>query len=230
MKTTAFANNLLQLIYQNTALANIGNASGLAGSSGAGSPGSLYVSLHTSDPTTSGNQSSNEANYTGYARVAVARSGAGWTIAGNQAANAAIIQFNACTGGSNTINFFGIGTALSGAGNLLWSGPLISTYFDFTSESSNILVCPGHTLTVNQAVQVISMPNGTIPTGLSTGTTYYVLTVSGDSITLSLTPGGSVVAISTTGAGAVGAISPLAVSSGVTPQFGAGALIGTIEF
>lgn len=69
--------NLLKLLFQNTTWANIGDATGLVGS---GTAGSFYVSLHTADPS-AGNQTTSETSYTGYTRVAVARSSGGWTVA-----------------------------------------------------------------------------------------------------------------------------------------------------
>lgn len=90
----------------------------------------LYVSLHTADPGATGNQNTNEATYgggTGYARVSVARTTGGWTLTGESIANAATITFGACVGGTGeTETFFGIGTAPSGAGILLYSGALTS--------------------------------------------------------------------------------------------------------
>lgn len=119
--TNAAETALLNLIFANSAWANIGDASGLQPSATAGN---LYVSLHTADPGETGNQTTSEANYTGYARVAVARSGAGWTVSGNNASNAAAVAFGACTAGSSTVTHFGIGTADTGNGNLLFSGQL----------------------------------------------------------------------------------------------------------
>jgi hypothetical protein len=87
----------------------------------------LYVSLHTADPGASGAQNTSEATYTGYARVSVARTTGGWTISSETISNAATITFPACTGGSETETFFGIGTASSGAGILLYSGALTSS-------------------------------------------------------------------------------------------------------
>ena len=84
----------------------------------------LYVALHTADPTESGVQSSSEISYTGYARVAVARSGAGWTVSGNAATNAAAITFPQCAGGSGTATHFSVGTRMTGAGELLYIGAL----------------------------------------------------------------------------------------------------------
>lgn len=89
--------------------------------------GDLHVALFTGAPGEAGGGT--EANYTGYARVAVARSGAGWTVSGNtptQAANAASITFGACTAGSNTVTHFGLYDAASG-GNLLIYGTLTAS-------------------------------------------------------------------------------------------------------
>jgi len=123
-KSNACENGLLLLMFNNTDFANIGDAGGLQNSATAGS---LYVSLHTADPGEAGSQTTNEANYTSYARVAVARSGAGWTVSTNQAVNAATISFPQCTGGSNTVTHFGIGTDSAGAGTLLYSGALTAS-------------------------------------------------------------------------------------------------------
>lgn len=116
-------NNLLLLIFNNTDWANIGDAGGLRGSVTAGS---LYIALHTADPGEAGDQTTNECAYTSYARVAVARSGAGWTVATNNASNAAAITFPQCTGGSETATYFSVGRASSGAGEILCSGAITS--------------------------------------------------------------------------------------------------------
>lgn len=84
----------------------------------------LYLALHTADPGEAGNQTTSEATYTSYARVAVARSAAGWDVVGNAASNDDLLQFPQCTGGSNTITHISIGTASSGAGQILYSGAL----------------------------------------------------------------------------------------------------------
>ena len=122
--TNAAEANLLNIIFINTDWANIGNVGGLRGSTSAGS---FYISLHTADPGESGSQSTNEASYTGYARVAVARSASGFTLVTSTISNAALVQFAQCTGGSNTLTHFGIGTDLSGAGNLIFKGSLTSS-------------------------------------------------------------------------------------------------------
>lgn len=121
--SNSLENGVLELLFKNTNFANIGDATGLRGAT---TPGSLYISLHTADPGEAGDQTTNEANYTSYARVAVVRSGSGFTVSGNSVSNAAAITFPKCTGGTNTITHFGIGTSISGAGVLLVSGALDS--------------------------------------------------------------------------------------------------------
>jgi hypothetical protein len=112
----------LELIFQATVLTAMNTLV-----ANAGSPlTQLFVSLHTADPTAAGTQSSNEAAYTGYARVAVARTSGGWSISNETISNVAAINFPACTGGSETETFVGVGTVTSGAGVLLWAGPLAS--------------------------------------------------------------------------------------------------------
>ena len=120
-KSNTFENDLLLLVFNNTDITLIGDAAGLQNSAAAAS---LYVSLHTSDPGEAGDQTTNETAYTDYARVAVARSGAGWTVTGNAVANAALVQFPQCGVTGATLTHFGVGTDSSGAGKLLYSGAL----------------------------------------------------------------------------------------------------------
>lgn len=122
--SNAAETDLLKLLFTNTTWANVGDATGLVGSTAAGS---YYISLHTADPGETGDQTTSEATYTGYARVAVARTTGGWTVSGNTVTNAAAINFAACTGGSNTITYFAIGRASSGTGEIILSGALTSS-------------------------------------------------------------------------------------------------------
>ena len=115
-KGATFSNQLLALIFNATTIANLAiNASSAPLTS-------LYVSLHTADPTSSGNQSTSEASYTGYARVAVARSTGGWVVTSNSVSPAGTVSFPACTGGTNTITNFSVGSASSGAGEIFYTG------------------------------------------------------------------------------------------------------------
>lgn len=120
-KTNAFETALLQHVFENADIANVGDATGLRGSSTAGS---LYFSLHTSDPGEAGDQTTNEIGYTSYARVAVARSAAGWTVTNDAVAVDANVDFPTGSGGSGTATHWGLGTASSGAGVLLYKGAI----------------------------------------------------------------------------------------------------------
>jgi hypothetical protein len=124
--SNSFETALLTLIFNNTGIANIGDATGLRGSTAAGN---MYIGLHTADPGEAGNQSTSEATYTGYARVAVARTAGGFTVSGNSVSNAAIVNFGACTAGSNTITHFSFGSQSAGstAGDFLMSGALTAS-------------------------------------------------------------------------------------------------------
>jgi hypothetical protein len=122
--TNAAEAALLDLLFLNANWANIGDAGGLQSSATAGA---FFISLHTADPGEGGDQTTSEANYTSYARVSVARTSAGWVRAVSTISNAALVQFPQCTGGTNTLTNFGIGTASSGAGNLLLKGALTSS-------------------------------------------------------------------------------------------------------
>jgi hypothetical protein len=84
----------------------------------------LYVSLHTANPGASGNQTTSEAGYTSYARVAVARTNSGWGLTAETIANLGVITFPTATGGSETETYVGVGLSSSGAGVLLWFGSL----------------------------------------------------------------------------------------------------------
>lgn len=115
-KTDAFETSLLTLLFNNVDLANIGDTPGLQNSA---APGDFFIALFTTNPTDS--TAGTEATFGAYARKAVVRSAAGWTIAGNNASNAALVTFVECTSGSETITGFGIMTALT-VGDLLYWG------------------------------------------------------------------------------------------------------------
>ncbi len=123
-KTNTFETQFLQHLLQNADITLIGDATGLRG---AVTPGSLYVSLHTALPNETGDQTTSEATYTGYARVAVVRSASGWTVAANVGSNAVAVLFAECTAGTNTITHFGVGTSITGVGKLLLYGALTSS-------------------------------------------------------------------------------------------------------
>ncbi len=121
-KSNVFENDLVALIFNNTAIADIGDVAGLRASTAAGL---LYWSLHTADPGEAGTAITSETAYTGYARVAAARSGAGFTVTGNSVSPPANVDFAECTALPGTaITHFGIVNTASGAGKLLYKGTM----------------------------------------------------------------------------------------------------------
>lgn len=121
-KSTLTCNSVLALIFNATTW-------NLIAENDSTSPATdLYVGLHTADPGVGNNQTTNEAAYTNYARVAVARTTVGWTApASGATANAALIQFPQCGASGATVTHVSIGTASSGAGTVLYAGALNSS-------------------------------------------------------------------------------------------------------
>ena len=107
---------ILKLVFQAVAWANYAD-------NAASSPQTdVAVALHTADPTDSGDMSSNEAAYTSYARVSVARTTGGWAESSGTISPVANIDFPAGTGGSGTVTHFSTGKTGGGATAILWSG------------------------------------------------------------------------------------------------------------
>jgi len=125
--SNAFETALLQHLLQNADIANIGDATGIRGSSTAGS---LYVALHTADPGEAGTQSTSETSYTSYARVAVPRNsgGTGFGVAAGVGSNNGEIVFPTCGATGAALTHWSVGTLSSGAGVVLWKGTLPSTF------------------------------------------------------------------------------------------------------
>ena len=84
-----------------------------------------YLALFTSDPGEVGSIAA-EADYTGYARVALTKASA-WTDGGSTFGNAALIQFGACTAGTNALTHFAIVDTSTGAVGMMISGALSAT-------------------------------------------------------------------------------------------------------
>jgi hypothetical protein len=123
-KGNTYESELLNLVLNNIGMALVGDATGIRPST---VDGSLYVALHSADPGEAGAQNTSEVTYTGYARVPVARNPGSpqWTVASGAASNAAAITFGKRTDvGTVTATHFSVGTALSGAGKVLYKGIL----------------------------------------------------------------------------------------------------------
>lgn len=114
-KGNTYENDILKLIFNATAIADLAENDASAPAT------TLTVALHTADPGEAGDQTTNEISYTGYARIAVARTTGGWTVTGNSVSPVAAITFGQMSGGAGgTVTHFSVGT---GVGNkLLYSG------------------------------------------------------------------------------------------------------------
>lgn len=226
MLSTAFAQALLDHYFLNSDHANVGDAAGLQNSAAAGS---LYISGHTAYPGLAGAQNTSEAAYTSYARVAVARSAAGWTRSGRNMSNTAEIRFPTPTGGSETWLYAAMGSDSSGAGNLFSIMPLGSILGGFAAlAGTDTIYLPNHGLAVDDRVAFFATQAGAaLPTGITEGTVYFVKTAPDtDTITISATSGGATIDITADGAGLAWKIVPLSITSSpaITPVFAAGQL------
>ena len=114
--SNTFENDLLKLIFNATAIANVADNAATTPLT------NLQYSLHTADPGEAGDQTTSEATYTSYARVAVARTSGGHTVTNNSVSPVANIDFPAGTGGTGTATHFAVGSAASGTGKILFSG------------------------------------------------------------------------------------------------------------
>lgn len=119
-KSNTFENDLLKLVFNNTTMSLVGDATGLVGSS---TVGHLYVSLHTADPGETATQTTSEISYTGYSRIGVTRTTGGWAVTNNTVQPVATIGFPASSGGTGgTVTYFAVGTDASGNGKPLYTG------------------------------------------------------------------------------------------------------------
>lgn len=107
---------ILKLVFQAAAWANY------ADNAGSSPQTNISVAIHTADPGDSGDQTTNEAAYTSYARVSVARTSGGWTETSGSISPVSTIAFPSGTGGSGTATYFSTGKTGGGATAILWSG------------------------------------------------------------------------------------------------------------
>lgn len=102
--SNSFETDFLKLLFQNVAIAGIGDASGLQPSAVAGN---LYLRLCTDATSADDATVGTEATYTGYVAkgVAIARSLAKWDVTGNVCSNLEEIIFGDCSAVPQTIKY-----------------------------------------------------------------------------------------------------------------------------
>jgi len=136
-KSTVAAQQELSHFFLNGTIPNIGDATGLRGST---TVGSVYIVLFTQDPTVDGDASTHEANYSGYTRVAVPRDASHWVLGViGELTNVLPVTFPQNNGSSQTITHYGVTTAASGASVLHRYGPLSTPYVCATGAAPNFL-------------------------------------------------------------------------------------------
>lgn len=119
-KADQYETDILALLLTATAIANV------ADNTSSTPLTSIQVSLHTADPGDAGTQGTSEANYTGYTRIAVTRSTAGFAVANGSASPVAAITFpEAASTTTMTLTHFGLGaTSATTGGKLFYSGTI----------------------------------------------------------------------------------------------------------
>ena len=133
---------LLKLVLQNVPFTNIGDAGGLLGSA---VDGNFYAALHTGDPGDAGSQVTSEIAYTGYARVAMVRTAAGFAVAGDEGSNVGNILWPKMTGGvGGTVTWITIGQNAAGASEYI-------ARYEISDPALGILVAVGNTPEVDAA-------------------------------------------------------------------------------
>lgn len=216
------ANDYLRLLYNATAITNIADNAASAPLT------QIYVALHSADVADTATQNSNEISYTGYARVAVARTTGGWTVTNDSVSPVAAISFGACTAGSATATHWSTGVAVSGATKVLHKGPIGARLGPFTAAVSDTITIPGLTgLAVDERICFYATNASSLPTGMTSGVVYYVKTLSGNDITISTTQGGATVDLTSVGDGVAFKVTPIVITSSpsVTPQLSTGTTI-----
>lgn len=119
-KSNTYESDLLSLLLTATAIANVA-------SNTTSSPlTEIWASMHTADPTDSGTQGTNEANYSGYTRIAVTRSTAGFVVSSGSASPVAAITFpEAASTTTMTLTHCAFGAAsASTGGKIFYSGAI----------------------------------------------------------------------------------------------------------
>jgi hypothetical protein len=118
-KSSAFENDLLKLIFNATAIANLADNTATAPLT------QLFVSMHTADPGNGGTQATSETAYTGYTRIALNRTSGAWTVTASSVSPVANVDFGECTAApGGAITHVSVGVAVSGASKILYSGTL----------------------------------------------------------------------------------------------------------
>lgn len=162
-----------------------------------------------------------------YARVALTTSNMSAAASGS-ITNSAAITFPTATASQGTAKGFAVYDA-SSAGNLLRKSYLTSgNYLEFTAAVDDTITAPGHTFSNGDNVVLLALGGTALPTGVTQGTLYFVVSSATNTFKVSLTLGGSAVDITAVGGGQVAKVITQAVTAiNQRFTFDIGALIAT---
>jgi hypothetical protein len=178
-----------------------------------------YMSAHSAYSATGANELSGGS----YARVAVT-----WGSASGGSISLSGTPYSINAPASSSVGWVGFWTASSGGTFLgMIPGGNYTAYTFTAPASTDTVLAPGSaTYATNQTVVVFPTAGSTIPAGLTAGTVYYAISVSGDSFELSTTSGGSAINITADGSGIVQAIAVEAFASAGTYSVTGGQITG----
>lgn len=191
-------------------------------------PANLHIGLHSAYPNEAGTGAELSGN--GYARVSVTNNTTNWpNYSDPTKSNGTTITFPTATG--NWLEAVAVSVwDASVAGNMLARGWLGSDAGKlFTATAADLFTAPSHTLVNDDKVAVITVPGGTLPTGVVDGTIYFVINQSGDTFNLSTTLGGGAINLTTVGAGLIKKVVPKTVQTNDTLSFAASAIVITLD-
>jgi hypothetical protein len=169
-----------------------------------------YIQLHTGTPGASG--TSNVSSVT--TREAVT-----WSAASGAVLTASNTPTWTSWAGTNgeVVTDISIWSA-STSGTFYFSCPLAGTAYNFTATNATpcVFTAPGSSYSNGTTVVLTAIAAGSIPTGFTGDTIYFVVSASGITFELSATSGGSAINSSSTGAGIVQADGSKTVNTGDT--------------
>lgn len=161
-----------------------------------------HASVHTADPTAGANEVTGGSP--AYARKAVTFANA---ASGAAAANGTDPVWDIPAGTTCVaIGYWDDATAGTFKG---WSPLNGGTVFPFyATNAGDVFNVDGHGYSNGDQVYFHAVYGSSLPTGVSAGTRYYIISVSGDTFQVSLTSGGSAVVLTSDGAGMVQKVIP----------------------
>jgi hypothetical protein len=218
-KSGKLARELLQLHFENVGIAGIGDATGLRGSSTAGS---LYLNLYSAFGGAA-------VSYIGYVEVASARAASVWMFGSGYESSVDAIVWGTNTGHSTvTARWWGVSRTPGAVPD--WYAPISGERpraFAVTAASlgSNRILCPGHGHANGTPVTMTSLDGATFPTSHPTSEAlYYVVGSTTDDLQLALSVGGAAVTLGSVGAGQLWSVREVVIDRGRRPVADTGTL------